>query len=196
MEDTRMFDFPLWYEKIAARMPDDCRVVECGIANGDSALYLAKELHRLGKRFKMYMVDNFDYGQYFQMKVVYENIIKSGLGDFIEVHPYDSVTASGLFPDGSLNLVFIDTSHLYDETKDSIKSWWPKVIDGGILSGHDYLSCAPVQVAVDELIPKVFTREQINQDPFEPENFLHIEGTTNGNGVWWCQKDFYKFLNV
>jgi len=191
-----MFDFASFYDRVAAKMPDDCKLVECGVADGDSAIYLAKELKRLNKKFKLYLVDNMDYGKYFQMKTIYENCIKAGIAEHIEVHPYDSVAASKLFADGSLNFCYIDTSHLYEETKESIKAWYPKMIDGGILGGHDYFSCPPVREAVDELIPQIFIREQINIDPFEPEQFLHIEGTDHGNGLWHCTKDFYKFLSV
>jgi len=191
---STMFDFAGYYEQVAKQMPEECRVCEIGVADGESALYLAKALHRLNKSFKLFMIDNMDYGKYVQMKTIYENIIKSGLGEYIEVIPYDSAQASKLFNDGFLDFIFLDSSHEYWETRDSIKAWYPKIKDGGILAGHDYILYPEVKLAVDELIPHVIIREQIHDYPFEPEQFLHVEGTDRGYGLWHCTKDFYKFL--
>jgi len=196
MNGSVMFDYPAFYERIARELPEECRLCEIGVADGISALYIARELYLQRKEFKLYMVDNMDYGKYIQMKTIYENIIRSGLGEHIEVIPYDSVKASTLFNDGFLDFIFLDSSHEYQETKDSIKAWYPKLKDGGKFAGHDYFEYPSVMLAVNELIPEVFTREQINDDPFEPEKFLHVEGTDRGYGIWHCTKDFYKFLTV
>lgn len=190
-----MFDFARFYDRVASELPHDCRVCEVGIADGESALYLANSLHVLGKRFKMYMVDNMDYGKYNQMKTIYENIIKSGLGEYIEVIPEDSIAASKLFNDNYLDFVFVDTSHEYEETKDSIRAWYPKLKDERILGGHDYNLYEGVKKAVEEVIPRRITRNDIADRIFEPEDFLENETTDNGYGLWWCKKDFYKKIN-
>lgn len=49
----------------------------------------------------------------------------------------DSVEASKLFEDASLDLVYIDTLHTYDLTLREIDAWSQKVREGGCLSGHD-----------------------------------------------------------
>lgn len=188
-----MFDFSGYYHRMARQLPDDCKIAEIGIANGDSALYLAGRLHDLEKKFKLYMVDDFSYGQYIQMKTVYQNIIKSGLGEYIEVVPKESLVAVNDFNDGYLDLVFVDSSHLYEQTKQEIHAWYKKVKDGGILSGHDFFS-PEVNKAVLETIPYSITRDDIPDREFEPEDFLHTESTDHNYGVWWCKKDFYKKL--
>jgi hypothetical protein len=44
-----------------------------------------------------------------------------------------------LFPDESLDFVFIDANHSYDSVKEDINLWYPKVRKGGLVMGHDYL---------------------------------------------------------
>ena len=60
--------------------------------------------------------------------------------------------------------VFIDASHLYEQTKADIRLWYRKVKDEGILAGHD-LNQEPVGRAVREVIPYVITRDPIPNAP-------------------------------
>jgi len=192
--ETTMFDFASFYYRIAQEMPDNCRVCEVGVANGDSALYLAKRLHSMGKDFKLYMVDDMSYGGYEQMKTIYQNIIKSGLGENIEVVPYASLEASKMFNDGYLDFIYVDSSHTYEQTKLEIVAWYPKCKDEWILAGHDY-NAPEVKQAVDETIPTYFIRTDIADRTFEPEKVLHTEDTNNGWGLWWFKKQWYLSLN-
>jgi predicted O-methyltransferase YrrM len=41
------------------------------------------------------------------------------------------------FADGSLDMVYIDACHRYDDVLSDLERWWPKVKPGGILAGHD-----------------------------------------------------------
>ena len=51
-----------------------------------------------------------------------------------------SLDAVNFFEDKSLDFVFIDASHEYEDVKNDIVSWLPKIKHGGILAGHDYWS--------------------------------------------------------
>jgi len=51
-----------------------------------------------------------------------------------------SIEASKLVPDGSLDFVYIDALHDFDNAMIDITLWAPKVRAGGIVSGHDYIS--------------------------------------------------------
>ena len=53
------------------------------------------------------------------------------------------------FPDESLDFVYIDSSHEFNETQDEILCWYPKLKSGGVLSGHDYANGPEVRRAVD-----------------------------------------------
>jgi cephalosporin hydroxylase len=196
MEHT-MFDFSFFYDRVAKELPDNSIVCEVGVADGNSALYLANKINSLGKSFKLYMVDNMDYGKYFQMKTIYENIIKSGLGKYIEVVPTDSVKASKMFNGDSLDFVYLDSSHQYKPTLKEIKAWYPKLRDGALLSGHDFYSKENpgVQKAVKELLPEIIKRPDINEadhhQEFLPHQFLNVENTPLNLGVWYATKTFY-----
>lgn len=43
------------------------------------------------------------------------------------------------FTDESLDFVYIDANHQYDNVRDDIREWSKKVKKGGIVAGHDYL---------------------------------------------------------
>ena len=50
----------------------------------------------------------------------------------------DSVEAAKEVENESLDFIFIDAAHDYENVKKDIESWTPKVKIGGIISGHDY----------------------------------------------------------
>lgn len=186
-----MFDFELYYASIAALLPDGCVLAEVGVADGDSALFLAKALRDAGKKFTLYMIDSMDYGRSDQIVTVYNNVVKSGCAEFIQLFPYSSLDGSCKFPDNHFDFVFIDASHLLEETKADIRLWYYKVKEGGILAGHDYHH-ALVSQAIGMVIPEYVQRGRMDDgQEFERERVLHIEETRNKFGVWWIVKKFY-----
>jgi len=50
-----------------------------------------------------------------------------------------SEIAARLIPDDSLDLAYIDANHEYSAVINDLKTWLPKVKEGGIIAGHDYL---------------------------------------------------------
>lgn len=70
----------------------------------------------------------------------------------------DTKAAAGEIKGGSLDFVFIDADHSYEGCKADLDAWYPKLKDGGLLSGHDYNNkqCAGFGVtqAVDEFVEK------------------------------------------
>jgi predicted O-methyltransferase YrrM len=49
-----------------------------------------------------------------------------------------SIEAAKTFPDGHFDVVYIDACHSKKCVQDDIEAWLPKVVDGGILAGHDF----------------------------------------------------------
>jgi predicted O-methyltransferase YrrM len=50
-----------------------------------------------------------------------------------------SVEAASGFSDGSLDFVYLDGNHRYESVQEDIEAWYPKIKDGGLLAGHDYV---------------------------------------------------------
>jgi len=48
-------------------------------------------------------------------------------------------------PDASLDWAYIDARHDFCGTKEDLESYWPKIKDGGLISGHDYLEAPEVR---------------------------------------------------
>lgn len=190
-----MFDFEEFYLKVAQKLPDNCTIAEVGVADGKSAIALATFLHKLGKKFTLYMIDSLDYGGKDQLRTVINNVIKAGI-EGIEVWPYSSLEAAEKFPEVHFDFVFIDSSHLYEDTKKEIVVWYDKIKENGVLAGHDAISHEGVRRAIHEVIPIEFSRTDIPGRNFPVERVLHIENTSRNFGVWFFRKKWYLKLNT
>jgi hypothetical protein len=90
--------------------------------------------------------------------------------DRCTVLTFYSAEAAAMVADRSLDYVFIDGNHSYENVKEDIALWKPKVQRNGILLGHDYKMRHPGVVrAVNELIPRAC---------------VHFSGNT----IWWVRK--------
>jgi predicted O-methyltransferase YrrM len=77
-----------------------------------------------------------------------------------------SLEASKLFNDDSLDFVFIDAAHDYDNVVADLKAWYPKIKKGGVLAGHDFYPDQPTWCDVYKAVKDVFGT-----------NYLEIEGS-------------------
>lgn len=165
------FSYPNLYKSMVQNAKQDSHFVEVGVWKGRSASYMAVEIINSGKKIKFDCVDHWlgsiehrEYGEVKEKKlydVFLQNI--DPVKDVINPIQMNSYEASLLYEDNSLDFVFIDASHEYDDVKQDILSWLPKVKKGGVLAGHDYSSAFPsVCKAVDE----IFESHQIKVDEF------------------------------
>lgn len=83
----------------------------------------------------------------------------------------DSIEAAEKFPNESMDFVFIDGDHTYEAVMADLKSWWPKVGKGGMLSGHDFAHRREirqkgfgVKKAVDEFTKTIGKTAEIHPD--------------------------------
>jgi predicted O-methyltransferase YrrM len=178
-----MFDFPAFYNWVAdVTRPHNngiTNIAEVGVADGKSSIFLAEAFANRGKEFRLRMIDNLDYGKSEQLYEIIKNVQRSGLGEHIEIQPYESVFAAKKLPNELMHFVFIDASHKYEETKADIRAWWDKIIPNGILAGHDFIAHPEVSQAVKEVIP---------------EQFLRSEQTDKGYGVWYIIKSHGAYI--
>lgn len=82
----------------------------------------------------------------------YENAAQSGAS----ILHMTSQMASGLFGDGSIDVVFIDADHSYEGVRQDIEWWHPKVAPGGWIGGHDYGNPDPRFGGVDRAVDEAF----------------------------------------
>lgn len=158
------FTYPNLYSRFVRELGDGSRIVEVGCWKGKSIAYLAVEVINSGKDIKIDAVDTWkgtpdeSYHQqdiYIKTDKLYQLFLNniSSLSDVINPIRMTSVEASNLYEDNSIDVVFIDAGHTYEDVKKDIIAWKPKVKKGGYLAGHDYHQGAQgVIKAVKELI--------------------------------------------
>lgn len=116
-----------YYASIINNFPDNAKLVEVGVFEGRSVLFMLEELKKINKNVSFSGID-------FERDCPY--VLQNN--NQYSHHKMTSVDAAKLFDDKSLDFVFIDANHKYDYVSADIAAWFPKVKSGGIISGHDY----------------------------------------------------------
>jgi len=138
--------FESLYRKIVKDSPTNSHFVEVGSYKGQSAAFMAVEIINSQKNIRLDCVDmreteKVESTQYYQKQ---ENLVATFLQntwpvlDVIRPIHLSSVEASKLYKDESLDFVFIDAAHDYDNVKLDLESWFPKIKQSGVIAGHDY----------------------------------------------------------
>lgn len=157
MEPTEL----LWLYLIARKMDN---IVEIGSWRGRSTHALLS-----GCKGTVWAVDHFrgsrehveDELSFAEIEKgdIYEDFLKN-VGHFknLKLLKMDSLEAVKKFKDNSVDMVFIDGGHGYEEVKQDIKAWHPKTRK--ITCGHDFDWWA-VHKAVHESFDKIFLLENL-----------------------------------
>lgn len=114
-------------------LKQDMHIVEVGSWKGFSTYYLAEAVKDCGG--KVFAVDHWRMPGIFELFKYNMSVLK--VDKIVESMKVDSLTASKHFENGTIDLVFLDGDHRYDNFKQDILSWFPKVKIGGIICGHD-----------------------------------------------------------
>jgi hypothetical protein len=157
------FDFYQLYTKIVESALENSVLVEIGVYEGKSAIFMANLIQHSKKDLKFFAIDPWEpmtdgNTSYDVTKEKFlSNVEACGVGDFVEALKGTSVEAANKFRDATVYFVFIDGEHSYSAVKADIAAWLPKMTPNGVLAGHDYSDFWPgVKQAVDEVLP---TRE-------------------------------------
>ena len=68
-------------------------------------------------------------------------------------------------PDNSLGLVYLDADHAYNSVLTDLTCWFPKLVKGGIMAGHDYRNPTyGVMQAVQDFTKDKYVVHQIDED--------------------------------
>lgn len=109
-------------------------LVDIGVAKGSSSAVMAfraKELNGI-----VYSIDDYAPHPHF-IEIFKSNMKYLGLYKYIKLIIERSEVVYTKFQDETVDLVFIDASHLYSNVVRDINCWFPKVRKGGIICGHD-----------------------------------------------------------
>ncbi len=147
-------------QEIRKYLSEPCVCVELGVLDGDFSELLLKYLQ---PRLLM-LVDPFEeggtkyesglssaYSGDNNYQKVQERFKNNSLVVIQKDYSYNTVK---LIEDNTVDVVYHDASHLYDDIKKDLNEWMPKVKKNGFITGHDMIDIAGFGVirAVNEFI--------------------------------------------
>lgn len=107
------------------------------------------------------------------------NLRKYQPQNHINVIEAPSVSAATLFPDNSLDLVWIDAGHDYESVKSDILAWYPKLKVGKMMLGHDYADPKDPNGGFEELV------KAVNENVRDSGRFENFDSWI---GIWGAKK--------
>jgi len=158
------FNFqPLYY--VAANIfPDGSNFLEIGSWKGASASFMGVELINLKKtNTKLYCIDTWEGtpGEHDTESAVIEKTLleqfltntKPLNDNGLTIVPIKSKSqdCASVFQDNFFDFIYIDGSHYYEDVKQDIIKYLPKLKKDGIFAGHDW-QCEEVVRAVSETL--------------------------------------------
>ena len=210
------FGYPILYSNMVKKFSSGSKFVEVGSWKGKSAAYMAVEIANSNKDIEFYCVDTWEgsveHEGMQELPKLYD-IFLSNMKP-LEKHYFplkiSSLDAVKKFKDESLDFVFIDASHEYDDVKKDIEAWLPKIKSGGILAGHDYYSEGTdwfpgVKQAVNEILDEfdcsencwIYYKEETNKlKNFPSINFISIEESEDRRKFLYQQFEKYGLTNI
>lgn len=149
-------------KRVSSYLPEKCTVAEIGVLNGDFSQQILDAVNPE----TLLLIDPFatnDEKRYGK-ELNYSPTAYSTSQDYINVvnrfsrvnsvkiknkFSYDAVLD---FENDTFNFIYLDASHLFLDVKRDLNDWLPKLEEGGIISGHDYINFDTFGVveAVDE----------------------------------------------
>ncbi len=121
------------------------RICELGVAKGDNLWTMIKHgfpkyalaIDVWSEEVCPYYTQKYHDSNYEKVQRVFA-VARKWSGSEIDIIKGDHSILVDNYEDESFDYVYIDSSHLYEDTVRDIAQWWPKVKKGGIIAGHDY----------------------------------------------------------
>ena len=192
------FTYPKLYSSVIEKYGEGAHFVEVGSWKGRSAAYMAVEIINSGYNIEFDCIDTWEGSiEHLELdaiknKSLYSEFLKNTapVKKYINPIRITSLEGSTLYQDNSLDFVFIDAFHQYEDVLEDIKVWLPKVKVGGILAGHDY-GHQGVNKAVNEFFSG--KKYDIEEDCWiytkQKEEEINCSDITLVTGLWDIKRD-------
>ncbi len=124
--------------------PEHKVIYEIGAWTGNSTTVLAEHAKEVGGH--VWTIDTFDgrgslledYSNEFTIKTqLFDNLKSRELLEFVTVLEGSSNDFHSNVKNSSIDFMFIDGDHRYNQFKQDLDNWWPKMKKGGLFTGHD-----------------------------------------------------------
>ncbi len=111
-------------------------------------------------------------------------IFEKNTSDFknLKVVPQASPGAANYFDDKSIDFLFIDAGHTYEDVKKDLIAWMPKMKPDGLISGHDYMP--DVWMGVIQAVNEAFGKP----DGVAGLSIWYVDLSTRGLKLPWIEK--------
>jgi predicted O-methyltransferase YrrM len=182
------FEYPSFYELCLNNVPENGVFVELGSWMGRSTSCMGQLIQKNNRNIKFYAIDTWEgsdeedhYKWINRLKknntTLYDtfinNVRRCGVLDLITPIRSTSIEAAKQFEDNSIDVIHIDAAHDYDNVIQDIIAWYPKIKDGGIITGDDWW-WPGVRQAVLEF--------------FKDKSLFFIDHDNKGGQVWLHKK--------
>jgi hypothetical protein len=162
------FSYADFYKSMVEKFPSGSRFLEVGSWRGRSAAFLGVEIINSKKDIMLTCLDSWRYRENTEQPVNNQDDFDDIYWEFIKnMQPLiqykknpsliytsrkESVEAARECRDNIFDFIFIDAGHYYEDVLSDLNAWYPKLKEGGIISGHDYFTRVHpgVKYAVDD----------------------------------------------
>ena len=155
------FDFERIYASAVNDFPSGSHFIEIGSFLGKSSAYMGVEINNSNKNIKFDCVDHWvgseehndktEWDFDFDVNQLYEKFLEniSPVRHIINPIRKPSLEAVLEHNDNSVDFIYVDAAHDYDNVLADLRAWYPKLKSNGVIAGHDFPH-PPVCMAVKD----------------------------------------------
>lgn len=151
-------------DKVADAVQDGMRCVEIGPMIGGTVCHLGQRIVALKKNIQIFAIDLWNacniseaskkflgVSENYKQAFI-DNINKTGVNHLVTMIQNDSIEASKIFEDNSIDFLFLDGCHENPYVTQELKTWLPKMKSNSTIAGHDYCSSSAIVYAVHTIL--------------------------------------------